>query len=187
MYCTVHTRIFFFLLIPFAYQNGRLKQHVNKINHSILLCMPKNIAGSLQHWVCVEEGWSFFHFIHGLMQYFAFGSGFDLYWNGLADPDPILGIQIRIRIQSGQNFPPIKDGEISCLKSSLLGWSLSVLFRGFKETYMPFFANKKAVHKCITVDSAMTVSQNGFCSYKLSIHKKTNIMQIMTKNIKFFI
>jgi hypothetical protein len=37
------------------------------------------------------------------------------------------------------------------------------------------------------VDSAMAASQNGFCSYKLSIHKKTNIMQIMTKNIKLFI
>ena len=33
----------------------------------------------------------------------------------------------------------------------------------------------------------MTASQNGFCSYKLSIHKKINIMQIMTKNINFFI
>jgi hypothetical protein len=33
------------------------------------------------------------------------------------------------------------------------------------------------------VDSAMAASQNGFCSYKLSIHKKTNKMQIMTKNI----
>jgi hypothetical protein len=33
----------------------------------------------------------------------------------------------------------------------------------------------------------MAASQNGFCSYKLSIHKKTNIMQIMTKNFKFFI
>ncbi len=33
----------------------------------------------------------------------------------------------------------------------------------------------------------MVASQNGFCSYKLSIHKKTNIMQIVTKNIKFFI
>ncbi len=32
----------------------------------------------------------------------------------------------------------------------------------------------------ITVDSAMGASQNGFCSYKLSSHKKTNIMQIMT-------
>ncbi len=31
----------------------------------------------------------------------------------------------------------------------------------------------------IMVDSAMAASQNGFCSYKLSIHKKTNIMQIM--------
>jgi hypothetical protein len=39
----------------------------------------------------------------------------------------------------------------------------------------------------ITVDSAMAASQNGFCSYKLSIHKKTKIMQIMTKNITFFI
>ncbi len=33
----------------------------------------------------------------------------------------------------------------------------------------------------------MAASQNGFCSYKLSIHKKTNIMQIMTKNIANFI
>ncbi len=33
----------------------------------------------------------------------------------------------------------------------------------------------------------MAASQNGFCSYKLSIHKKTNIMQIMTKNITIFI
>ncbi len=38
-----------------------------------------------------------------------------------------------------------------------------------------------------TVDSAMAASQNGFCSYKLSIHKKTNIMQTMTKNITIFI
>jgi hypothetical protein len=33
------------------------------------------------------------------------------------------------------------------------------------------------------VDSAMDASQNGFCSCKLSIHKKINIMQIMTKHI----
>ncbi len=33
----------------------------------------------------------------------------------------------------------------------------------------------------------MAASQNGFCSYKLSIHEKTNIMQIMTKNITYFI
>ncbi len=39
----------------------------------------------------------------------------------------------------------------------------------------------------ITVDSAMAASQNGFCPDKLSIHKKTDIMQIMTKNIKIFI
>jgi hypothetical protein len=44
------------------------------------------------------------------------------------------------------------------------------------------------IRRCyITVDSAMAASQNGYCSYKLSIHKKTNIMQIMTKNITFFI
>jgi hypothetical protein len=36
--------------------------------------------------------------------------------------------------------------------------------------------------RLLTVDSATAASQNGFCSYKLSIHKKTNIMQIMTKN-----
>jgi hypothetical protein len=36
----------------------------------------------------------------------------------------------------------------------------------------------------ITVDFAMAASQNVFCSYKLSIHKKTNIMKIMTK--KYF-
>ncbi len=39
----------------------------------------------------------------------------------------------------------------------------------------------------MTVDFAMAESQNGFCSYKVSIHKKTNIMQIMTKNIAIFI
>ncbi len=39
----------------------------------------------------------------------------------------------------------------------------------------------------ITVDSAMVASQNGFCSCKLSIKKKTNIMQIMTKKITFYI
>jgi hypothetical protein len=33
----------------------------------------------------------------------------------------------------------------------------------------------------------MAASQNGFLSCKLSLHKKTNIMQIMTKNIKIFI
>ncbi len=33
----------------------------------------------------------------------------------------------------------------------------------------------------------MAASQDGFWSYKLSIHKKTNIMQIMTKNITIFI
>jgi hypothetical protein len=38
----------------------------------------------------------------------------------------------------------------------------------------------------ITVDSAMAASQNGFCSYKISIHKKTYIMQIMTKILKNF-
>ncbi len=37
------------------------------------------------------------------------------------------------------------------------------------------------------VDSSMAASQNGFCSFKLSIHKKTNIMQIVTKNIALFI
>jgi hypothetical protein len=39
----------------------------------------------------------------------------------------------------------------------------------------------------ITVDSAMAASQNRFCSYKLSFRKKTNIMQIIDKNIKIFI
>jgi hypothetical protein len=37
------------------------------------------------------------------------------------------------------------------------------------------------------VDSAMAASQNGFCSYRLSIHEKTNIMQIMTKNLIIYI
>jgi hypothetical protein len=32
-----------------------------------------------------------------------------------------------------------------------------------------------------------TTPLNGFCSYKLSIYKKTNIMQIMTKTITNFI
>jgi hypothetical protein len=39
----------------------------------------------------------------------------------------------------------------------------------------------------ITVDSAMAALQNGFCSDKLSINKKTIIMQIMTKIITVFI
>jgi hypothetical protein len=42
-------------------------------------------------------------------------------------------------------------------------------------------------YRYITVDYAMAASQNGFCSYKHFIHKKTNIMQIMTKNITIFI
>ncbi len=33
----------------------------------------------------------------------------------------------------------------------------------------------------------MAASQNGFNSYKAPIHKKTNIMQLMTKNIKFYL
>jgi hypothetical protein len=33
----------------------------------------------------------------------------------------------------------------------------------------------------------MAASQNGLCSYKLSIHKKTNVMQILTINITIFI
>ncbi len=33
----------------------------------------------------------------------------------------------------------------------------------------------------------MAAPQNGFFFYNLSIHKKTNIMQIMTKNITIFI
>jgi hypothetical protein len=37
----------------------------------------------------------------------------------------------------------------------------------------------------ITVDSAMAASQNGLCTYKLSIHTKTKIMQIMTKILQF--
>ncbi len=42
--------------------------------------------------------------------------------------------------------------------------------------------------KIDTVDSAMAASQTGFLLLqKLSIHKKTNVMQIMKKNIKFFI
>jgi hypothetical protein len=39
----------------------------------------------------------------------------------------------------------------------------------------------------ITVDSAMVASQNRFCPYKLSIHKKTNIMKIMAKYYIFLI
>jgi hypothetical protein len=33
----------------------------------------------------------------------------------------------------------------------------------------------------------MAASQNRFCSYKLSIHKKTNIMPIMTIIVAIFI
>jgi hypothetical protein len=39
----------------------------------------------------------------------------------------------------------------------------------------------------LTVDSAMAASQNGICSYNLSFHKKTKIIQIITKNITIFI
>ncbi len=39
----------------------------------------------------------------------------------------------------------------------------------------------------VTVDSAMAASGNGFNSYKLYIRKKINIMQIMTKNTKFYL
>jgi hypothetical protein len=51
------------------------------------------------------------------------------------------------------------------------------------------FVSTELENRCcyITVDSTMAASQNGFCSYKLPIHKKTNIMEIMTKNIKIFI
>jgi hypothetical protein len=38
----------------------------------------------------------------------------------------------------------------------------------------------------ITMDSAMAASQNAFFSYKLSCHKKTNIMQTVTKILKFY-
>jgi hypothetical protein len=37
------------------------------------------------------------------------------------------------------------------------------------------------------VDSAIAATQKGLCSYKLSIHKKINIMQITIKNITIFI
>ncbi len=37
------------------------------------------------------------------------------------------------------------------------------------------------------LESAMAASQNRFCPYTLSFHKKANIMQIMTKNITIFI
>ncbi len=37
------------------------------------------------------------------------------------------------------------------------------------------------------MDSAMAALQNGFCSYYFSIQKKSNSMQIMTKNTIFFI
>jgi hypothetical protein len=50
--------------------------------------------------------------------------------------------------------------------------------------------NKKKVDERVLlhkVDSAMSASQNGFCSCKLFIHKKTNNMQIMTKKITIFI
>jgi hypothetical protein len=49
------------------------------------------------------------------------------------------------------------------------------------------FTSHGLIERCcyITMDSAMAASQNGFCSYKLSIYKKTNIMQIMTKKLQF--
>ncbi len=37
-----------------------------------------------------------------------------------------------------------------------------------------------------TVDSATTASRYGFCSDKLSLHRKTNIVQIMTETVHFY-
>jgi hypothetical protein len=56
------------------------------------------------------------------------------------------------------------------------------------ETFSETNTNHKAQNRCcyITVDSAMAASQNEFYFNKLSIHKQTNIMQIMTKNITIF-
>jgi hypothetical protein len=56
-----------------------------------------------------------------------------------------------------------------------------------KKNFVKIFHTNEKWCCYITVDSAMAASQNGFGSYKFSIHKKTNIMQIKTKNIKFFI
>jgi hypothetical protein len=46
----------------------------------------------------------------------------------------------------------------------------------------------KATYRCcsITVDFATAASQNGLNTYKLSIHKKINIIQTATKNITYF-
>jgi hypothetical protein len=50
-----------------------------------------------------------------------------------------------------------------------------------------FFVHVNQEKRCCytMVDSATAASQNGFCSYKLSSHKKTNIMQIVTKILQF--
>jgi len=54
----------------------------------------------------------------------------------------------------------------------------------FPYIIIPFF--KLFLWCCyITVDSAMAASQSAFFSYKLSFHKKTNIIQIMTKKFYF--
>jgi hypothetical protein len=65
--------------------------------------------------------------------------------------------------------------------------------RGFVEMPVRRFAGRgfpdfeRTQRYCyITVDSAMAASQNGICSYKIFIHKKTYIMQIMTKILLFF-
>jgi hypothetical protein len=38
---------------------------------------------------------------------------------------------------------------------------------------------------CMEVDPEMHSNQNGIRSYKISLYKKTNIIQNMTKNIPF--
>jgi hypothetical protein len=51
---------------------------------------------------------------------------------------------------------------------------------------MPILDNRKRPGGCITVDFATAASQNGFCIYQLSLHRKSNVITKMTKNIIFF-
>jgi hypothetical protein len=46
--------------------------------------------------------------------------------------------------------------------------------------------NSVPIRRCyITVDPGMRTLQNGFGTYKISLHRKKNITEKMTKNVRF--
>ncbi len=86
MYCTYCT----IFLLPFAYQYGKLKQHLHKMKHwSLFFEHAKKYC-----WEFATPGWwgigmiFLFHFIHGWMQCFEFGSELNPDSNVLSEPDP---------------------------------------------------------------------------------------------------